>query len=87
MVLGIVGGTCVLLLIAFGVILLARKYVVRRHAKLARDIKSIPSRNDAQQWSLCGSNNLNVLELCLNGSSTVNKSLKGPTTVSRGKFI
>ena len=87
MVLGIVGGTCILVLIAIGVILLARKYVVSRHAKLASDIKSIPSRNDAQPWSLCGSNNLNVLELCLNGSSTVNKSSKGPTTVSRGKFI
>jgi hypothetical protein len=59
--------------------LVIHKYVVSRHAELVCDIKEIPSRNEAKPWSIC------ALELCLNGSSTMRRGFKGPTTVSRGK--
>lgn len=83
MVLGIVGGTCLLILAAIGVVIFARKVVVSRHANITSHAKGKSNRGQVQKWYLCGDNSWNLAALCLKGNPVVNRSARRPTTISR----
>lgn len=78
MVLGIVGGTCLLILVAVGVLLLAKKVIFSKHRNSSNQRKSIKHR-----WFSCGDYSLKMVTLCSKGNRGRAKSARGPVTTSR----
>lgn len=78
MVLAIVGGTCLLILVAVGVLVFARKFVF---AKQNNDISHM--KGTEQKWNFCGGNSFKRVTLCLKGNVVLTKSSRRPVTVSR----
>eukprot|EP00250_Pteridium_aquilinum_P012341 c20668_g1_i1 orf=357-2330(-) len=78
MVLGIVGGTCILILVAVGVLIFARKVVFRKHNSGVRHRKGTEDK-----WYLCGNKSLSFMKLCLKGNRVSNKHARGQVSISR----
>lgn len=83
LILGIVGGTILLVVVAAVVILYVRNIAVRKHGMPATSSKGRFKKDNEHRWFMCGGGSLDFLSLCFNVDPITSKSARRPVTLSR----